>query len=323
MTFPNVSSRQQQRVILFAGTAVAAVAVTYVLVYWKRTKKNHASRKSIRSQQHTGDKNKSSSISASFEHACTSILPEIQDSLSTGEQLLLYALYKQATIGDAPLSSAPPVWQITAHAKHSSWSHLRHMSFDEAMEKYVYAIHEIQKQVNGDGENDDDDENDYDQQEESAMGFAPVTSRPLVLEQDDNEHDLQTTKTQALFFQAAASNHASQLQQLLEEDSKLLFAKDGMEQTALHLAADKNAINSLQILLQHPNINVNAVDKDGISVLQVAAIAGNTQVCRLLLQAGADPDIVDEDGDSARSCVEEDGDDNLKALFAEFASQSR
>jgi ankyrin repeat protein len=48
---------------------------------------------------------------------------------------------------------------------------------------------------------------------------------------------------------------------------------------------------------------VNAADRDGISILQAAVIAGHADTVIYLLQKGADPDQADGDGDTPRSCA--------------------
>ena len=64
---------------------------------------------------------------------------------------------------------------------------------------------------------------------------------------------------------------------------------------------------------------MNAVDCDSISVLQTALIAGlDVESLRILLEAGADPDHCDDDGESPRMWVAEEGDDDVVELFALF-----
>ena len=61
----------------------------------------------------------------------------------------------------------------------------------------------------------------------------------------------------------------------------------------------------MQLLLKSGG-NANAADHDGISVLQAAVIAGHDATCQLLLAQKADPDQPDHDGDTPRSCCEDD-----------------
>ena len=62
--------------------------------------------------------------------------------------------------------------------------------------------------------------------------------------------------------------------------------------------------------------NINAKDSDGIGILQTALSAElDVELVRLLLEAGANPDAQDIDGDSPRMWVEESGDKALMDLF--------
>jgi ankyrin repeat protein len=63
---------------------------------------------------------------------------------------------------------------------------------------------------------------------------------------------------------------------------------------------------------------VDSVDHDGVSVLQAAVIAGHVDICALLLHHGADPDHLDADEESPRSCAE--GDDDMMTLFQTLES---
>jgi acyl-CoA-binding protein len=318
---------------MVTGTLVAvSVTAAYYYLYSSQKSRKGRDNDSI-SCSKTG-----STQSSTFAGACNQIALH-QDNLLTSEQLLLYALYKQATVGNAP-AQGPLLWHVVASAKHSSWASLRNMSNQEAQDKYVYAVQQIVKRITRGGGDDDEDEDwEAENDMEESQTMAPVQSRPAMVEtgghkdDDDDETDTKQNYSKKILsdlFQAAALDNVDAMKTLLQQhtinnggnSSNIVNASDPVQtnQTILHLAADKGSLRVVQYLLQDyaSIINVNAFDNDGISVLQTAAIAGQVEVCRLLLQAGANPDQADHDGDSARSSVNEDGSDEMRALFQEY-----
>jgi len=91
-------------------------------------------------------------------------------------------------------------------------------------------------------------------------------------------------------------------------------ATDEGGQTALHMAADAGAVESLKLLLEH-GADPKAADQYGISVLQAAVIAGHVKISKILIEHGADPDQADEDGDTPRNCAVDDGSADMRFLF--------
>jgi len=50
-------------------------------------------------------------------------------------------------------------------------------------------------------------------------------------------------------------------------------------------------------------------------VLEAAVIGGSIEVVTILVNAGADPDHQDVDGDTPRSCAEDDDNEDMKMLL--------
>lgn len=289
---------------LTIATAVSVAVVGYVAVEWYRTHRRQLAAKESRADRQLaqlGD----SPAATKFKAAATKMRP-IFGSLSEGEQLILYALYKQALFGDAPPSFRPtPSGGLDEHAKYSSWLHLKGMERAEAMERYSIAAEDIeQRRARGVVEEADD----------LLQGFSHAVSRPAV---DDGGVDAQAKDPASQLLKAAGEGQWKQLQVVLAQSSNaaaLINHCDESGQTALHLAADKGHVECVQKLLEH-GANVNAIDRDGISVLQAAVIAGEVEICRLLLEKGANPDQADMDGDTPRSCAADDGDEAMLLLF--------
>jgi diazepam-binding inhibitor (GABA receptor modulator, acyl-CoA-binding protein) len=77
-------------------------------------------------------------LSAKFEDA-QSRVKQLSKAPSTDELLVLYALYKQATVGDVS-GSRPGMLDMKGRAKFDAWTKTRGTSKDEAMTKYVALV---------------------------------------------------------------------------------------------------------------------------------------------------------------------------------------
>lgn len=63
--------------------------------------------------------------------------------------------------------------------------------------------------------------------------------------------------------------------------------------------------------------NINAIDGKGRFLLMLAASRGHTGLCRLLLEAGADPDVLDQDGSNALAIANSKGYADIVSLLRE------
>jgi len=257
---------------------------------------------------------KDSPNGAKFMECASRIRKIPSEELASGEKLVLYSLYKQAIVGDAPymFELGRGLGQFfEEQAKHSAWSGVRGMEKEEAIARYITAVMDIEerraKGITGD---------DGEEENELLQGLAQHVSRPAVenggYEEDDGS---KPSPPETLLLRSAASNDVAKIRELASSGTSVDH-KDESGQTALHLAADKGSVDCIRALLD-AGANVNATDNDGISVLQAAVIAGNVDVCRLLLDAGANPDQADLDGDTPRSCAADDGTEEMELLFAQ------
>lgn len=57
--------------------------------------------------------------------------------------LQMYALYKQALEGDVQ-GDRPPIFDMVGRAKYDSWTKLKGMNSDTAMEQYIALIEKLQ-----------------------------------------------------------------------------------------------------------------------------------------------------------------------------------
>ncbi|TAN07856.1 MAG: acyl-CoA-binding protein [Rhodanobacteraceae bacterium] len=83
----------------------------------------------------------STDLDAEFQHAAAAItqLPERPDNDTL---LKLYALYKQATVGDAK-GPKPGFFDFVNTAKYEAWLHLRGMRADDAQRQYVSLVRQL------------------------------------------------------------------------------------------------------------------------------------------------------------------------------------
>lgn len=234
---------------------------------------------------------------------------ELLTNLAHGDKLLLYGLYKQATIGDMDphLHKEPSKFNVMAHAKYEGWLKFQGMSCPQAMQSYIAVVNEFSSGK------------DMEYETEELEMFNAMGVRPSTLsgkEEDEKEYSTALTPLQ----KAARNGNLEDLMEALEnEDSSddtatTVNAVDESGQTALHFAADRGYCDICEQLLK-AGANPNAADLEGISVLLAAVIAGHADVACLLLKSGANPNQADMDGDTPLSCARDDGSEEMKQLF--------
>jgi acyl-CoA-binding protein len=252
--------------------------------------------------------------------------------LSNGDKLILYGLYKQVVVGDAPdrmpallAGRVKTPWNVMAEqSKFAAWNDVRGMAPKTALQHYVNAVTEFTKRSESPTAEDMSDEEDEGEDgsflsSSSAAdhgdyglgpGFAAV-SRPVDLQYDTPyvsdgslESQLLENATDFTALQKLILSSSSSSSTVRHDQASGLNVNhaDASGQTALHLAADAGELSCVQALVK-AGANVHAADRDGISVLQAAVIAGHADTVQYLLQQGADPDQADVDGDTPRSCA--------------------
>jgi acyl-CoA-binding protein len=276
--------------------------------------------------------------------ACAEVIKNQTSNLTNAQQLQVYGLYKQATVGNCNID-APSAMNVVQMAKYKAWKSLSSLQNEmdrmTAMQEYIdfTMLLEFTKEMDDQADivyPDTDEDVDDDDQEHvmdmGGMGLKPST--PLKQEeqeqQDYKEPATQEERLERDLHIAARDNQPERLKELLLMQSTTSpttttppsnvnpNSLDETGQTALHLAADRGHLECVQILLDH-GADVQATDQEGISILQAAVIAGHFEMCRLLLQKGADPDQQDMDGDTPRECAKDDPE--LRKLIFQ-ASQS-
>lgn len=344
-----LSPAQRKEIALAAAAAVTAlfVATTAVTWYRRRRRKN---RESASSSNNNDDETKDAepapfinsinkskvdpAVWRSFEEAAHRIRTDKSLKLKNGDKLMFYGLFKHIVSGDAPakMSLHNTFNIVVEQAKHAAWAKMRGIPVSMAITHYLAAVQHFASSSTTRQSATDEDASESSSTTTTttteggdltggAMG-AGVVSRPVVdnggiAEDDDDEHGRDKTPEVRL-LQAAGKNDLDALLNLLKEAQTDVNHHDDSGQTALHLAADRGAVECCIALLE-AGADVNAADHDGISVLQAAVIAGNIRICKVLLDHGADADQADEDGDTPRSCALEDGDEVMRRVFSQSA----
>ncbi|WP_157205652.1 sigma-70 family RNA polymerase sigma factor [Methylomonas koyamae] len=99
------------------------------------------------------------------------------------------------------------------------------------------------------------------------------------------------------------------------------FMKPGKRLNPLLKMAVLSGVQAAVSLHIRRGIEVNAIDEKGRSPLILAASKGHTETCRILLEAGADPRILDNEGNDALSIALDKRLDNLAELLKERLSE--
>ena len=120
-------------------------------------------------------------------------------------------------------------------------------------------------------------------------------------------------------FEAAAFGRLERLGELLDEDPERVqaFSDDGF--TALHLAIFGGQEAAVRLLLERgadPNV-LSRADIAKVPPLGTAAFAGSTPIARLLLDSGADPNVRGEGGFTPLHAAAQNGDEGLARLLLE------
>jgi diazepam-binding inhibitor (GABA receptor modulating acyl-CoA-binding protein) len=76
-----------------------------------------------------------------FEEAKKRVM-ELQEKPSNEKMLELYALNKQATVGDINIEK-PALFDFVAAAKYNAWNTKKTMSKEDAMQKYIQLVEEL------------------------------------------------------------------------------------------------------------------------------------------------------------------------------------
>ncbi|PMD49999.1 ankyrin repeat protein, partial [Hyaloscypha bicolor E] len=84
----------------------------------------------------------------------------------------------------------------------------------------------------------------------------------------------------------------------------------------LWISATRGHLKVVQILLSTKLVDVNSQSTTGRPPIFWAAASGYHDIVRLLLQAGADPSLIDENGNTLLSIAKQNGHDKITKMSA-------
>lgn len=115
---------------------------------------------------------------------------------------------------------------------------------------------------------------------------------------------------------AAFNGHTGIARKLIDAGAKV-NRQDGIGRSALMYAATGPNVETVGLLLSH-GAEINATDSgEQWTPLMFSAAEGHSDVVHLLLDQGADPTVIDTDGDSAASFARQRGHLKLAELLEE------
>ncbi|KAM0789485.1 hypothetical protein ACM66B_000305 [Microbotryomycetes sp. NB124-2] len=207
---------------------------------------------------------------------------------STEQKLHLYALYKIATDSPVPQSKRPGLLDFTGRAKYDAWMKLG-SELAGQRDSDVYGM------------------------QESAQELYIDMARQLGWRHEP-EDDVSGTET------VAQTDSAPKPRNQGMKGVSLMATEEVDDQAPvsriheLAIEGDAQAIQSY--LNESTSVDINELDLYGFSPLHLATDRGHIEAVRVLLKAGANPDIKDEDGNTALELARISEHDDIAALLS-------
>eukprot|EP01113_Clastostelium_recurvatum_P039595 TRINITY_DN6059_c0_g1_i5.p1 TRINITY_DN6059_c0_g1~~TRINITY_DN6059_c0_g1_i5.p1 ORF type:complete len:542 (+),score=118.24 TRINITY_DN6059_c0_g1_i5:139-1626(+) len=104
-------------------------------------------------------------------------------------------------------------------------------------------------------------------------------------------YDCADKKGRSALYLAASGGHIELVRYLLERGVSATMANN-RGQTPLHRAAKKGHTNVVRLLVDQPGVNINALDYDGASVLQMALSQKREETARFLRELGSTEELL-------------------------------
>eukprot|EP01039_Chlorochromonas_danica_P010464 gene10464-11594_t len=246
-------------------------------------------------------------------------------AIAPDQQLLLYALYKQASEGDAPPSSSTAssttsssttssTTSAVASQKTDAWRSVAGIPREAAAKAYLFLVTDLEASLAADaGASTDLGDHGLGSVFSSLVGSGSAGAEEEEVWQEEEEEAL---------FAAIAAGDCSRLQALLSSSSSspssMLHARVRGGLTALHYAADRGVHEGVRLLLA-AGAAVHAEDDEGRTPLAYALLCDHVETARLLIEAGARV----AEALSQAQVEEEEEEEELSPLMAALIASTR
>lgn len=208
--------------------------------------------------------------------------------------LQFYAFYKQSTAG-VNNQSRPSFFKLQERAKFDAWNALGSMQKSDAMESYVDLLSKLSPSW----------EEDVAEDKGSSGSFGAAVSRPKFEDYiEDSEKSIED------FIR---DGNTDKLKKLLKNVDPIdLNSLDENGLGLIHWASDRGNLEVLKIILTTKGIDIDLQDSEGQTALFYASSCGHKTCLQLLLDRGANKEIVDNE---ESSCTDVAYDEEIKKIL--------
>mmetsp|Transcript_22834 Transcript_22834/g.90529 ORF Transcript_22834/g.90529 Transcript_22834/m.90529 type:complete len:207 (-) Transcript_22834:1077-1697(-) len=165
---------------------------------------------------------------AAFDAACAAARALPDGALSVEAKLALYALYKQATVGDCA-EAKPAFWELERGAKWRAWRGRAGLAATEAREAYCSLVAELLPQGGASSVEDE-------KQRPPQAGIGGKAVSTLLVGASDEEDDDEDSAP--ALVAAARSGDVKAVEAALSQTQNARETTDAQGRSALHWAAD-------------------------------------------------------------------------------------
>eukprot|EP00929_Paragymnodinium_shiwhaense_P069337 TRINITY_DN34982_c0_g1_i1.p1 TRINITY_DN34982_c0_g1~~TRINITY_DN34982_c0_g1_i1.p1 ORF type:complete len:360 (-),score=70.24 TRINITY_DN34982_c0_g1_i1:277-1284(-) len=315
-----VAGRPWATAALVAGTALSAAAAYYL--FWTRRSKPRRRQNDLggpsladeirealqREAAEAGEDGEDADafrddLAEHFQEACGYASSEAASALSNDVKLALYGCYKQATVGNCPPSKP---WGMESGLKWDAWKAHSGESPATAMRGYMAVLDKavpgwelgaVAAPRKGDKGMDG--------------GLGPCVSTMGNIGTQEEHDDVDETPIGQLCERIAASDVGA-VEALLKKSPNLAFQRDKDGMSPLHWAADRGLVQVAALLLEASRLGqgdaagsrINARDDVGDTPLHYAVNSENLELARMLVSAKADPNVANDDGETAMALAQ-------------------